>query len=663
MTRSTPLAAALALLLLAALPARALHEPEAERGAGTVTRLADGVYFMEAQTTPEFHGSNSGWVIFDDYVLVIDAGFPLSARGVVEEVKKTTDKPIRFVFDTHYHGDHSFGNGVYVDSGATGVAQALCLRDMREKNPAAFAAQAESKSDLARRQVADARWRDATIAFGDRMEFDDGKRRVELIWIGHAHTPGDAVAWLPKEKILFTGDACVNGAFNYMGDGDSESWVKALDWLGGLGAATIAPGHGPVAPGDLIGKQKRYFAELRAHVSSGLDKGLPAAEIQSAFDLPWYREWTGKDSKDQAAHVARVYDEISGRVPPAYLVRDLELVPGPSPTKDSPGWKPPKKVVVPALAPERLARLRAVAPGVELVPAANAAAAAAAAAGADAVIGHCSREIVAAGGKDLRWIQVGHAGVERYVGIPELAGPNSTIALTNAQRLYGPEIADHALAMILAVTRNLRTSIPAQAGERPWETIRRGDESKMTELAGKVALVAGLGGIGTEVAKRLHGCGMTVLATRNRAAERPPYVHRLGLSADTRAMAAEADLVVNCLPLTKETQGLFDAALFASLKKGAIYANVGRGKTTDTAALVAALESGKLAGAALDVTDPEPLPDGHALWTMPNVVVTPHNSAASDKHDERLYHLYRENLRRFAAGEALLSVVSLERGY
>lgn len=663
MTRLTPLAAALALLLLAALPASALHEPEAERGAGTVTRLADGVYFMEAQTSPEFHGSNSGWVIFDDYVLVIDAGFPLSARGVVEEVKKTTDKPIRFVFDTHYHGDHSFGNGVYVDSGATGVAQALCLRDMREKNPAAFAAQAESKSELARRQVADARWRDATIAFGDRMEFDDGKRRVELIWIGHAHTPGDAVAWLPKEKILFTGDACVNGAFNYMGDGDSESWVRSLDWLEGLGAATIAPGHGPAAPGDLLGKQKRYFEELRAHVSSGLDEGTPVGEIQASFDLPWYREWTGKSSKDQAAHVARVYDELSGRVPPAFLVRDLELVPGPSPTKDSPGWTPPKRIVVPAIAPEALARLRAVAPGVELVPAANAAAAAAAAAGADAVIGHCSREIVAAGGKGLRWIQVGHAGVERYVGIPELAGPNPPIALTNAQRLYGPEIADHTLAMILAVTRNLRTSIPAQSGERPWETMRQGDESRMTELKGKVALVAGLGGIGTEVAKRLHGCGMTVLATRNRPSERPPFVHRLGLSADTRAMAAEADLVVNCLPLTKETQGLFDAAFFASLKKGAIFASVGRGKSTDTAALVAALESGHLGGAALDVTDPEPLPPGHALWKMPNVVVTPHNSAASDKEEERLFSLYRENLRRFVAGEPLLSVVSLERGY
>jgi len=650
---------ALVCWLAFALPAAAHHAP---RSAGPVTRLADGVYFMQTPTDPEFLGSNVGWVVFEDYVLVIDAGFPLTARSVIEEVRKTTEKPIRFVFDTHYHGDHAYGNGVFIDAGATGVAQTLAVRDMREINPDRFERERTSKSDLSRRLMEGARWKDATIAFEKGLVFDDGKMRVELIGVGHAHTPGDAVAWLPKERVLFTGDVCVNGAFNYMGDGDSANWVRVLTWLEGLRPETIAPGHGPLGKGDLLATQRRYLTELRAHVSKGVDEEKPLVEIRESLEMAWYREWTGHNAKDQTAAVARIFDEVTGRVPPAELVRDLELKPGPPPPGEKPDVLDRRKVLVPNYPKEKLARLRAVAPLLNLVPVANPAEAVKEVADADAVIGMLSRDILVAGmGKKLRWVQIGSAGVDRYVDIPELK--SSGIVLTNAQRLYGPEIADHVVASILAVTRGLRESIPAQSGERPWSTIRRGRSNNATELLGKTAFVAGLGGIGTEVAKRLHGFGMTVIATRSRPAERPDYVFKLSTSEDTKAFVAEADVVVNCLPLTKETEGLFDAAMIGAMKKGAIYANVGRGKTTDTQALVEALKAGNLAGAALDVTDPEPLPDGHPLWTMPNVVVTPHSSAASDMQEERLFMLYRENLRRFARHEPLLSVVSLERGY
>ena len=309
---------------------------------GKVTKLAEDVYFMETQTDPEFLGCNSGWVIFDDYVLVLDAGFPLSAKIVVEEVRKTTKKPIRYVFDTHYHGDHSFGNGVYVDLGATGVAHTLCIRDQRLKNPTGFKSQSESDNELSRRQVAGAKNKDATIGFDSSMEFSDGKHRVMLLHYGQAHTPGDAMAYLPNEKILFTGDACVNGAFNYMGDGDSENWIKVLESLQELDVKTVAPGHGPLAGKELLGTQKQWFAQLREQVGKGITDAKSLDQIKESIDIPWYEKWTGKKATEQIPKIGQVYNELTGRVTPAVLIRDLAITAGPSSTKDTPVWTAPK---------------------------------------------------------------------------------------------------------------------------------------------------------------------------------------------------------------------------------------------------------------------------------------------------------------------------------
>jgi phosphoglycerate dehydrogenase-like enzyme len=250
--------------------------------------------------------------------------------------------------------------------------------------------------------------------------------------------------------------------------------------------------------------------------------------------------------------------------------------------------------------------------------------------------------------------------VERYLALPGLA--QSPVTLTNAQRLYGPEIAEHALAMVLALTRGLRVTIPAQQ-DGNWLRGDLEDRVHFVELSGKTALVLGLGGIGSEIARRAHALGMTVLATRRKTSERPPYVQAIGKPDQARELAAQADVVFNCLPLTPETDHVCDAAFFAAMKTSAIFVNVGRGRTTDTDALARALADGKLGGAALDVTDPEPLPKDHALWRLPNVVISPHIAAQSDHARERLFALYRENLRRFAQGEPLLSVVDKAAGY
>lgn len=630
--------------------------PQAQEPATKVTELAPGVFFMQMQTQPEFLGCNSGWVIFEDYVLVIDAGFPLSARLVVDEVKRTTSKPIRFVFDTHYHGDHSFGNGVYVALGATGVGHELCLRDQRIKGIVAYARQEESESDLARRQVAGVRFQDATIAFDRRLVFDDGEQRVELLHFGQAHTPGDAVAYLPKHKILFTGDVCVNGSFNYMGDGDVGNWIEVLEAVKQLEARTIAPGHGPLAGPDLLATQQRYFVELRRQVAAGIEAGKSLAEIRDSLDMPFYQEWTGIPVRQNLPNITHVHAELLGLVPPAYLTRDMGLAEGPSPTRQTPGWTPPQKVLVPNVSPGALGALRAVAPGVELVVYRSAEEAARLVSDADAVLGTCTAEIIARGQK-LRWIQVGAAGVEGVIDLPGLReGP---ITLTNTQRIYGPEVADHALALLLALARGLRTTLASQLGDRRWGV----DTSKMVELRGKTALIVGLGGIGTEVARRAHAFGMRVLAVDPKPLARPDFVFQLAPPDRLLDLVPLADAVLNCAPLTESTTGLYGREFFGAMKPTAFFVSIGRGESTDSAALAAALREGRIAGAGLDVTDPEPLPPDHELWRLANVVITPHIASRSDHREDRRFDLYRENLRRFAAGEPLLGVVDKAKGY
>jgi glyoxylase-like metal-dependent hydrolase (beta-lactamase superfamily II) len=135
---------------------------------------------------------------------------------------------------------------------------------------------------------------------------------VELLHFGHAHTAGDAVAWLPEHGILFTGDACVNGAFNYTGDSDTESWIAALTQMQKLPVNQVAPGHGELADGELLETQKQYFTDLRAAVQQGIDDGKSLDEIKAGINLPWYEEWTGKDVKLNTENIEHVYSELTG---------------------------------------------------------------------------------------------------------------------------------------------------------------------------------------------------------------------------------------------------------------------------------------------------------------------------------------------------------------
>ena len=250
----------------------------------------------------------------------------------------------------------------------------------------------------------------------------------------------------------------------------------------------------------------------------------------------------------------------------------------------------------------------------------------------------------------LRWIQSNSAGVEGFLGFPQLRG--SDVVLTNAKIIQGPEIADHALGLLLNFTRNLK-AFNARMPEG-WDTTR---ELPMIELAGKTALVVGLGGIGTQIAQRAAAFGMTVIATDPKDIPMHRDVAYVGKPDEFEDLLPRADVVFSAVPHTPATEGLFGARQFELMKEGVYFINISRGKVVETDALVAALRSGKVRAAGLDVTDPEPLPTNHPLWTMPNVTITPHVATVSDRIGERRMQLLRDNIVRFATGRPLRNVV------
>jgi len=275
----------------------------------------------------------------------------------------------------------------------------------------------------------------------------------------------------------------------------------------------------------------------------------------------------------------------------------------------------------------------------------------------DAIIGFCDAELIGAAPR-LVWVQINWAGAENCLSVEQVG--NGDVVMTNMQKMSSPILAEHAIAMMMSLARHLPQFIHRmEAGA--WDD--RGEMTNgMTSIAGKKLLVVGLGGIGTEVARLGSALGMHVSGTRNSSRSGPDYIEYVGLSDELFALAAEADVVVNALPLTAATKNLFDREFFAAIKPGAIFVNVGRGLTVVTDDLIAALESGRVSAAGLDVTEPQPLPAENPLWKRTDVIITPHVAGIGGER-ERHRVLLLENIRRYVAGEQLLNVVDPERGY
>jgi glyoxylate/hydroxypyruvate reductase len=260
----------------------------------------------------------------------------------------------------------------------------------------------------------------------------------------------------------------------------------------------------------------------------------------------------------------------------------------------------------------------------------------------------------------VRWIQATSAGIGQFVRRHAYARRMPHTVFTTASGVHARPLGEFVVMSMLAHARGLLPTVHAQR-ERHWERFAG------TDLEGRTVVVAGYGRIGREVGRMARALGMTVLGVRRgaSAAEDPDnaHAHEVHPASGLRSLLPRADYLVIAAPHTDETERMVGAAELAALPAGAVLINIGRGALVDEAALIGALESGHLGGAYLDVYEKEPLPPESPLWAMPNVLVCPHSGSTSDRENERITDLFCENLRRWQAGEPLLNVLDVERGY
>lgn len=295
---------------------------------------------------------------------------------------------------------------------------------------------------------------------------------------------------------------------------------------------------------------------------------------------------------------------------------------------------------------------------------------------AEVFIGWSLRSGQAAAARKLRWIHSPAAAVHELLR-PEIV--HSEIVITNARHIHAPVVAEHVLAQIFALAKRLPSAFRYQQ-RHTWAQVQLWDERpRPREVAGSALGLVGFGSIGSEVARRALALGMRVLAVREHPertdgvipSERVPGARVEGPLPNPEIFGsdrldevlARADFLVLAAPLTPATRGLIDAARLARMQPSAYLINVSRGPLIDDAALIAALRERRIAGAALDVFTDEPLPPDSPYWDLPNVLITPHSAAVTDKLWERHYAQIHENLRRYLSGQPLLGVVDKLRGY
>jgi phosphoglycerate dehydrogenase-like enzyme len=278
---------------------------------------------------------------------------------------------------------------------------------------------------------------------------------------------------------------------------------------------------------------------------------------------------------------------------------------------------------------------------------------------ADAFIGGPLSATDLKAAKKLRWVQSFSAGVEQQLFLSgNTLMRDSAIVLTNNRIVEGPELADHALAMLLVLTRQLPRFMANQAQER-WNANSQG----MRVLKDKTAVVIGVGGAGFNIATRAWAFGMTVIGVDPEDFPFTPIVKKYVKPDQLDEVLPLADVVFVSAPHTEQSHRMIGKRQFELMKQGSYFIAVSRGGLYDLDALVRALDSKRLAGAGVDVTDPEPLPKGHALWKFENAIITPHVAGRSDEDNARMVGTARENIKRFATGKPLINVVNKQKGY
>lgn len=264
--------------------------------------VAPGVFFLMGETRYFQDGTqagaagairslmcNNGWVVLGDHVLIIDANMPARADTLLAAVRRTTDKPVRYLFNTHHHGDHLYGNRVVAGrTGAAVVAYSGMAEELRRYETGAFGGQPGRWEQVAklRPDVAAVPVMAPTQTFERALVLDGGNgRRVELLHPGLGHTRGDAVAWLPNERVLFTGDLASNGPFNIVRDAEMAPWVDTLAALQALDPLIVCPGHGPRGDATLLTDQRGFFVALHREVGGRMERGQSLDDILGDLEV------------------------------------------------------------------------------------------------------------------------------------------------------------------------------------------------------------------------------------------------------------------------------------------------------------------------------------------------------------------------------------------
>ena len=263
--------------LFVALGAVTLFVTRGDAQPNTVKQIVPGVWFREGDLDHQGH-CNNAIIEMKDYLIVVDANFPSGARLVLEDAKKVSPKPVKYVFDTHHHGDHMYGNTVWTKAGAITIAYEGVSEELKRYEPTRWQSAAKQRKDVA--ETGDGAPEPPKQMFSKSpYVIVDPTRRVELHFFGWAHTRGDGFLYLPKEKVLCTGDAVANGPYNFVDDGNVGNWPNVIAQTQKLDVQYVLPGHGPAGGKEVLANQKLYFTELRDRVTSAVKQGKKLDDI------------------------------------------------------------------------------------------------------------------------------------------------------------------------------------------------------------------------------------------------------------------------------------------------------------------------------------------------------------------------------------------------
>ena len=274
-------------------------------------RIADGVWFLLGDSSKGY--SNTTIIEMDSYLIVVDANYPARAKELLQVVKGLSKKPVRYVFDTHAHGDHSYGNSVWTAAGATTMAFRGVVTEMDRWEPARWQAAMEKRDDVRETGEVDVQ-RPQKIIDGNSLLLKDKGREVRLLFLGWGHTPGDGYVWLPKERVLCTGDAAVNGPRNKLLDANIANWPDVLDKALALRPLHVLPGHGGAGGPEILSGQQRFLRDLYREVKVQADMGKTPAEMH--IKLPDSdSNWVPNRPDGLQQDIETVYLELKSHAP------------------------------------------------------------------------------------------------------------------------------------------------------------------------------------------------------------------------------------------------------------------------------------------------------------------------------------------------------------